>query len=355
MPKAVWVSPVKGKKNKVLLDPHGFRMHFKKNNTHTKRYHCGTKESKGCPVIVTLHVESDTITSCTGVHNHDKGLVEQKVRKVVSEKIEQAVLNPSLSPRNVLQEISNTVLRTSKSQGLSYIPNIKNLAQNISRKRKAEMDCPSIPKSWEDMIIPEEYKKSTDGKLFNILEERILGKDERIKGFASESGLEVMRAASDWFIDGTFEIMFTQLYVVVCKVIKVNIPCAFFCLTNKEYTSYKRIFECLVNKGAGSTDRIHIDFEPGALRAVRECLPSSEIIGCDFHFKKCIREKIQKLGLIKAVNEYEEFQTSHRYLWALSHVPIDRVQQVLDDFIVSNVPKVDEEEHQVASSSASIQ
>ena len=47
------------------------------------------------------------------------------------------------------------------------------------------------------MIIPEEYKKTTDGKLFNILEERILGKDERIWGFASESGLEVMKAASD--------------------------------------------------------------------------------------------------------------------------------------------------------------
>ena len=124
----------------------------------------------------------------------------------------------------------------------------------------------------------------------------------------------------------------------------MNIPCAFFCLPNKDYTSYKRIFECLANKGAGSPDRIHMDFEPGALRAVRECRPSSEIIGCDFHFKKCICENIQKLGLMKVLNEYEEFQTFHHYLWALSHVTIDRVQQVWDDFIVRNVPMVDEEE-----------
>ena len=154
------------------------------------------------------------------------------------------------------------------------------------------MDCPAIPKSWEDMIIPEEYKKTTDGKPFTIFEERIPGKYESIWGFASESGLEVMRAASDWFIDGTFEIMedtmFMQLYIVVCKVNKVNIPCAFFCLPNKEYPTYKMILECLINKGAGSPDRIHMDFEASALRAVRECFPSSKIIGCDFHFKNRI-------------------------------------------------------------------
>ena len=38
--KAVWVFLIKGNKNCILLDPEGYRMHFKKRITNTWRYHC---------------------------------------------------------------------------------------------------------------------------------------------------------------------------------------------------------------------------------------------------------------------------------------------------------------------------
>ena len=119
------------------------------------------------------------------------------------------------------------------------------------------MSCPVIPKCWENMNIPDEFKKTSDGKPFCIMEECMPGKSSIIWGFASESGLEVMKTSPDWHIDATFEVMgstlFSQLFVVVCRVNKVSIPCAFFCMPSKEYQAYKMVMDCLVQRSVLQT------------------------------------------------------------------------------------------------------
>ena len=90
--KAVWVSPVKesSKSNRILLDPLGFRMHYKKTDYNKKYFHCANKADKKCPVKVSLDISSDMITVWRGDHTHDNELIENNVKKIVREKVRNA-------------------------------------------------------------------------------------------------------------------------------------------------------------------------------------------------------------------------------------------------------------------------
>ena len=107
--KAVWVSPVKkakgSKANRILLDPLGFRMHYKKTDYNKKYFHCAHKDDKKCPVNVSLDVSSDMITGWRGDHTHDNELIENNVKKIVREKVLNAAENPFVSPSTVMQDI----------------------------------------------------------------------------------------------------------------------------------------------------------------------------------------------------------------------------------------------------------
>ena len=135
---AHWVSPKKGKK-KVLVDPIGHRLHLKKSGPKKKLYMCH-KNKDGCPVYVTYDIDSDLITNVRGDHNHDSELVEQEVEKIVRDKVNQAVENRSITPRNVVQNISSAILASgSGASGLAYIPNLKAVTQNVNCKRKDKL------------------------------------------------------------------------------------------------------------------------------------------------------------------------------------------------------------------------
>ena len=63
----------------------------------------------------------------------------------------------------------------------------------ILRKRKAEGNLPDLPKNWENMIIPDQYKATIDGDLFLILEEIITDTLKKVWVFASTSGLATLK------------------------------------------------------------------------------------------------------------------------------------------------------------------
>ena len=63
-----------------------------------------------------------------------------------------------------------------------------------------------------------------------------------------------MKNSTDWYIDGTFEMvnstLFTQVWVIVCPInnFSTSIPCAFFLLPCKEYNNYKMAMDCILSK-----------------------------------------------------------------------------------------------------------
>ena len=209
---------------------------------------------------------------------------------------------------------------------------------------------PAIPHSWEEMKIPEEMTVTVDKKPFCIMEEKLPGSEKEIWGFASESGLEVMKNSTDWYIDGTFEMvnstLFTQVWVIVCPInnFSTSIPCAFFLLPCKEYNNYKMAMDCILSKDIPPPQKIHLDFEPAALKAIREVYKDSTLIGCAVHWKRCLRTKLKQLGMLKMSNKFEEVQTFVRKLWALSLVPPDQVISTWENFVSNFVPYVDDDE-----------
>ena len=57
------------------------------------------------------------------------------------------------------------------------------------------------------MKVPEQMKTTVDNQPFLIMEEKIAGKDDVVWGFASASGLEVMKKADAFYGDGIFEMV----------------------------------------------------------------------------------------------------------------------------------------------------
>jgi hypothetical protein len=90
---------------KVLLDPQGFRLAFKKTDCARKFYYCTEKKRTGCPVAVSLHTESQMIVRVKNEHNHDNSLLESAVKKIVRDKTEDAAKNKNISPRTLFQVI----------------------------------------------------------------------------------------------------------------------------------------------------------------------------------------------------------------------------------------------------------
>ena len=83
--KAGWVSPVKkdSKSNRILFDPLGFKIHYKKMDYNKKYFHCAKKDNKKCPIKVSLDVFSDMITGWFWDHTHNNELIKKIDKKIV--------------------------------------------------------------------------------------------------------------------------------------------------------------------------------------------------------------------------------------------------------------------------------
>ena len=56
-----------------------------------------------------------------------------------------------------------------------------------------------------------------------------------------------------------------------------SIPCAVFLLPCKEYTAYKMVMDCISSNDIPSPEMIHLDFEAGANKAVKDVYPITNL------------------------------------------------------------------------------
>jgi hypothetical protein len=77
----------------------------------------------------------------------------------VRDAVVNAVKNPNVPPRSVLVDITNEVVKNPNTENyLGLLPSAKTLAKNIQRKRRLNLNAPPIPRTWEDMVVPEVFK-----------------------------------------------------------------------------------------------------------------------------------------------------------------------------------------------------
>ena len=89
-----------------------------------------------------------------------------------------------------------------------------------------------------------------------------------------------------------------------------SLPCAFLCLPNKQPICYKLALEAIKNKGVDAPSTVHLDFEQAEIKAVKEVYPESHIVTCHVHWRRALREKLGKIGLLPYSNRDATIQVT---------------------------------------------
>lgn len=215
------------------------------------------------------------------------------------------------------------------------------LKKAVSRARQSHEGAPSVPKSWDDMIVPAHLSVTVRGGEFLAVEETTTPvSSEKIVIFCSQDQKDVMKTAQYWVADGTFDVvsktLFSQLFIITSmSQAGVTVPTLFALLPNKETSSYQRVFQFLRDEGVEPPESLKTDFEKGIIRGFLNVFPGVTVNGCDTHFKRALRRKLTStdFGLGSLYANSEEFQTLVRYIWALSLVPPAMIIPVWEDFI----------------------
>ena len=160
------------KNSQILIDPFNMKLRRKNDDTNNVYFCCGKKDDLDCPVRLTLKKATDEIVHMSGKHTNNSDLVKALVTDKYNNVVKNAVENVTIAPRAAFMDLTNSVLADSSidNSGLLHIPKPRTMAKTIQRKRKSEQNMPSLPKNWEEMIVPDQYKVTADGEQFLILD-----------------------------------------------------------------------------------------------------------------------------------------------------------------------------------------
>ena len=351
--------PARRNKGKLLVDSNNFLYNLsrKADSRHLSFWHCSKKKANGCRVTATVLMKeeddengtSDEILSIRGDHNHDSDLMAEVAKKAVMEEVALASKDLNISPRSVMANITTKLQNSGQGHAINSLKT--SISRQVQRARERELDVPAPPKTWHDLKIPDVLTKNASGEQFLIMDEHIEEhRPERIIGFASPEGINIMQTAEQMFADGTFAVcdstLFYQMFIIICTTqTGINVPTAFFLLPGKEALNYKKPLLCLKNNhGVPDPPVFHCDFENAIIKSVKDVFPSTRILCCDTHFKRAIRKNIQSHHLMAAYNSDARLQQFVRYVWALSLIPEEDIAKVWDKFVEKAVPEEEEDE-----------
>lgn len=120
------------------------------------------------------------------------------------------------------------------------------MKRTILRVRERENAAPGIPQSLHDLVIPEDYKKTSDGESFLLFDSFDHDPDNcnRFLLFSTKENLQKMSECDHWYADGTFSCapsIFTQLYTIHGIQCSNVLPSVYALLPNKKKKTYSFI------------------------------------------------------------------------------------------------------------------
>ena len=86
--------------------------------------------------------------------------------------IAQAAENYSTTPRTVLGNLTNRVAADTQS-GVGEMRKSKTLQRAIQQARCKQFGFAEVPKTWEEMIIPDELANTVNGDRFGVMNKPI--------------------------------------------------------------------------------------------------------------------------------------------------------------------------------------
>ena len=262
-------------------------------------------------------------------HTHAPSQTEVEETKVKS-RIKRKATTTLETP----QQILGTELRNISEGAAASLPGISTIRGNI-RKACKDLDTPPNHATREEIPeLPEQYQLTVNRQQFMIFDSGIRDHERKFI-FASELGLQCLAESEHFYADGTFKVspeLFFQLYTIHGHQRGNIFPCVFGLLPNKTEATYTRFFrEVFGQINEPVVTDILVDFERGAINAIRNASQDIEEKGCFYHLCSNVWKRIQHLGLQQRYNDDQEFSLHLRMLCDLAFLPPDDVVQGFED------------------------
>ncbi len=120
---------------------------------------------------------------------------------------------------------------------------------------------PTLPKTREELNIPENLAQTISGKNFLLFHLR----SEGIICFGTEDNLKLLCGSEEMYLDGTFNVspaLFLQLFTIHAFIQGKQFPLIYALLPNKAAATYVRLFRALkdlsAEKEIALTPKVHL-------------------------------------------------------------------------------------------------
>ncbi|KAF9411155.1 hypothetical protein HW555_010017 [Spodoptera exigua] len=195
----------------------------------------------------------------------------------------QNLINKGIDLLNPLPQFDNI------KKKLYKLRNESQGAKKINFHKACELE---VPKRYEDLLFAE-YKEN----------------QKRILIFAKKEMVKYLKKSTKYLIDGTFKICpkcFCQVYTIHADIGSNQeyanvVPVLYALLPDKTRATYEILFQMIKSQvKEWQPTEISMDFEVTAILAIKDLFPEVKILGCYFHFNRCLWRKAKQLGVVKS-------------------------------------------------------
>ena len=248
---------------------------------------------------------------------------------VQAAKVRANMKDRAITTMEKTRDITSGAAAEQNDQVLANLPSARTLQRDIQRQPQKANNLPRVPDNNDfAFFIPLEYSITTTGNQFLQIDSHHNG---RMLMFGSQEIIDFLRNTPNWFLDGTFYTVppqFLQLYTFHGFNKGRNAVGVYALLQDKTVATYGRTMNHLnFLTGGVVPNSINVDFEIGAINAMRGEYPNSNVYGCLLHLSKNVYKKVQANGLAALYLNDQAFRNNIRMICALAFVPIPDIQR----------------------------
>ncbi|CAF4169822.1 unnamed protein product, partial [Rotaria sordida] len=332
-----------------ILNMTGYSYYRKNYGKNFTTWECEHRRYRQCSAVVIRSSDPNVknnfrIYSIQGEHTHEPAPDNIEVRKF-KQRARERCKTELANPRTIYED----ELKKGKysREMLAVIPTFYNMQAQLYRIRQEHL--PPSP-SDSNFILHPGFTCTNKGERFLLYDSDSVQvpcssappKVGRLLIYSSNLQLNLLSKSKRVGSDGTFETaaqISQQNYIIMSEFEEIHTVPLVYCLCEKKnYETYKLIIQILRT----AVDDLQLNFEPmfwmsdyesGLIKAIKQELPNTKLLGCTFHYNQAIYRNIQLKGLQDAYQNIEVVRQILRQTMALAFIPNDQIKTVYYDVI----------------------
>lgn len=325
-------------RGRTKLSADGYLYVKKKEKGNKIRWVCQHSRTTACKGALTTNLLFGDPTSIVA-HNHAAQASTSEVHNI-RRRMQQLAHNVTAKPSQVIAQC----LQDASEEARTHIGQLESCKRDIRRQRRKLL--PAEPASMNDVIVPDEWRTTSETSDRRFLLHADEEGNERILIFATDQQLRTLATSRTWHMDGTFATcpsLFAQLYTIRVPLDSTSVTCVYALLPGKSQAVYERFLRIVVAKCeerdiAPLPSRIITDFEHAVLQAISTVFgPNVHRQGCFYHLCQATWRKIQNLGLTTLYRADENIRDFVGMVDGLALLPLQKLDEGMQ-FLRREVP-----------------